>query len=438
MKEKSPKRLDKDIYHDISVLTGIGPSTIKHVKQAALKGLYTAFSTSGKTRPNARGKRKRIAKLTPFQINAYRRHVHAFFFRNEPPTVKNLLPIIDADETLPDRGRTTIYKTLRDLGFVFKKWNRSSILIERDDIKVWRCRFLRAMKKYRQSDRAIYYLDETWFNLGHLGAEDLGNPQLAAVDDGYPTEFRPPTGQEGCLIAAHVGCEEGFLDGSLFIFQAKKVKGYYPNEMDEITFEKWFLAILPKLKPNSIIVLDNAQCHSAVMDKMPAKGWKKSDIQLWLRDKGVEFTSDMVIAELLKLAKGVKHKYHAYRIDILAAERGHTVIRLPPYHLEFNPMEMIWAQVKAYVEANTKTYEQAEVEMHLREGVRCITPENWKLCIEHVTKEEERFWEHDHLTDAMVVPSGEDAEHEETCSLEGSVYDGMSGIDDSGDDIDFD
>lgn len=32
-----------------------------------------------------------------------------------------------------------------------------------------------------------------------------------------------------------------------------------------------------------------------------------------------------------------------YAIDQLAYERRHEVIRLPPYHCQYNPIELIWA-----------------------------------------------------------------------------------------------
>ena len=33
-------------------------------------------------------------------------------------------------------------------------------------------------------------------------------------------------------------------------------------------------------------------------------------------------------------------------LDKLAQEAGHEVIRLPPYHCDRNPIEMIWAKMK--------------------------------------------------------------------------------------------
>jgi transposase len=36
-------------------------------------------------------------------------------------------------------------------------------------------------------------------------------------------------------------------------------------------------------------------------------------------------------------------------MDILLAKHGHSVIWLPPYYLDLNPIELVWNCVKEYV-----------------------------------------------------------------------------------------
>lgn len=38
-----------------------------------------------------------------------------------------------------------------------------------------------------------------------------------------------------------------------------------------------------------------------------------------------------------------------YQINTIAQEAGHGVVRLPPYHCQYNPIELIWGQVKSYI-----------------------------------------------------------------------------------------
>lgn len=51
-------------------------------------------------------------------------------------------------------------------------------------------------------------------------------------------------------------------------------------------------------------------------------------------------------AELLELVSVYKPKFPKYEIDQLAEKHGHKVLRLHPYHSHFNPIELIWAQVR--------------------------------------------------------------------------------------------
>jgi transposase len=65
---------------------------------------------------------------------------------------------------------------------------------------------------------------------------------------------------------------------------------------------------------------------------------------------GVPFKDEQLRAELLELAKE-----HAppktYVIDRMVHEagRGLTLLRLPPYHPDLNPIEFIWGNMKVIV-----------------------------------------------------------------------------------------
>ena len=63
-------------------------------------------------------------------------------------------------------------------------------------------------------------------------------------------------------------------------------------------------------------------------------------------EKGIKFCSDSLRNELWMLAKGSQAGYANYVCDSLAEEAGHSVLRLPPYHFELNPIEVVWAQGK--------------------------------------------------------------------------------------------
>lgn len=45
----------------------------------------------------------------------------------------------------------------------------------------------------------------------------------------------------------------------------------------------------------------------------------------------------------------------------MAAGKNIIVLRFPPYHCEFNPIGLIWAQAKAYIGKNNKSLKMVEV-----------------------------------------------------------------------------
>jgi transposase len=46
----------------------------------------------------------------------------------------------------------------------------------------------------------------------------------------------------------------------------------------------------------------------------------------------------------------------------LLAGKGHTALRLPPYHPDLNPTELIWADVKQWVASKNTTFKIKDVE----------------------------------------------------------------------------
>ncbi|MBR1375603.1 MAG: transposase, partial [Cardiobacteriaceae bacterium] len=87
----------------------------------------------------------------------------------------------------------------------------------------------------------------------------------------------------------------------------------YKGTMTSEFFEKWFVEFLIKeLKPNSVIILDNASFH-----------------------------------KIQKLHEEVK-KY------------GHAVLPLPPYSPELNEHEKCWANLKKYLRSVIHNYNTIE------------------------------------------------------------------------------
>lgn len=99
----------------------------------------------------------------------------------------------------------------------------------------------------------------------------------------------------------------------------------------------------------------------------------------------VELSDDLKKAELLEIVAQKKPQFPTYVIDEIAKRHGHEVVRLPPYHCHFNPIEGVWAQIKQYVAANNKKFSICEVEKLLGEAVDRVTPEMWCKIVNNTT-----------------------------------------------------
>lgn len=162
--------------------------------------------------------------------------------------------------------------------------------------------------------------------------------------------------------------------------------------MNGDTFYKWMTNVLPLLKENSVIVMDNAPYHSVKKEKIPNSTSKKADIIKWLQEKGQVIDIPMVIPELLDMVNQIKSQYDKYLIDDLVETYNHKILRLPPYHCELNPVELAWASVKGHVKKNNTSYKLCDVKTLLMEGIQRRDKNNmWPNFIRHTTEQEEKF-----------------------------------------------
>ncbi|XP_045510272.1 uncharacterized protein LOC123705516 [Colias croceus] len=120
----------------------------------------------------------------------------------------------------------------------------------------------------------------------------------------------------------------------------------------------------------------------------PTRASKKQEIVSWLARNGVEAGPNLLKVELLELVKLTKSSKIRYVIDELALEHGHEVIRLPPYHCQYNAIELIWAQIKGHAARNNteSPFSTAKMMTLLETACAEITKEDWKKVVEKTKK----------------------------------------------------
>ena len=105
-----------------------------------------------------------------------------------------------------------------------------------------------------------------------------------------------------------------------------------------------------------------------------------------------------------------------YLIDTIAKDAGHKVVRLSPYHCQYNPIELIWAQVKKNI-AEKNNYKLADLKTLVKQSLDEVKPVNWLNAVNHTDKLQEDDarldLSVDHVIDSFVINT-EDTSDEES------------------------
>lgn len=396
---EQPAMKYKELMAALSKETGIGMRTVINTVSEYKKSGQVKSPCKTKVRPTIN------EKIDDFDKNAIRQKIHSFWLKREIPTLMKIVHAIDDDPDLPTLSRTSLQRILKELNFEYTKRSRNSALTERGDLVIWRQKYIEDIRRYRSEGRTIYYLDETWVNAGDCTSKVWMDKTIKSHRDaflkGLTTGPKNPTGKGKRLIVAHIGSAEGFVHGGLLCFESKKNTADYHDEMNGSTFFDWFSEVLPKLNENCIIVMDNASYHSVKKDPIPTMAWKRDDIIQWLATKGCVLDKPLVKHVLMEKVKELNIK-DTYVIDEEARKSNKVVLRLPPYHSELNPIELAWSVVKHHVRSKNVDFKFNEVKELLHEGVERVTPEMWSNFVSHTIKEEDKLYNIDFISDALL------------------------------------
>ncbi|RZB39844.1 DDE 3 domain containing protein, partial [Asbolus verrucosus] len=71
-------------------------------------------------------------------------------------------------------------------------------------------------------------------------------------------------------------------------------------------------------------------------------------MQEWLLNHSIDFSQNFSKKQLWDLIKPFRTNRRRYLTDETLRENGHEVLRLPPYHCQYNPIEMAWGFCKSH------------------------------------------------------------------------------------------
>lgn len=333
-----------------------------------------------------------FSRMDDFEKSALRRHVINYYQRKEVPTLRKLQVTL-REANLFTGSLPSLCKLLTNIGFRWKKLNNRKMLMEKPCVALSRCRFLRKMKNV--DIKNVIFLDETWVNAN-------STKERGWTDGKVDCSLNAPLGKGKRLIICHAGGATGWINSPPLIFESKKTVDFH-EEMNHEIFEGWFFEVLLKsISAGSTIVMDNAPYHSRVYNPAPTTSSKKVEYTEWLLNRGIPFSQDMRKPELYDLIKLHKPQLTSYVIDVKAAELGFKVIRLPPYHCHYNPIEMVWSHLKRCVASKNTTFKLKDVQTLFMEAVDSYPSDSWEKCVNHVKTEMDNDWLSEGLDDNSV------------------------------------
>lgn len=344
-------------------------------------------------------KRMRLSPVTIIQDHEkeiFRKFIYNFHKTEDSViTIKKLREKLNKDYGW-NGGCTSLRSIVKELGFRWKKTpNNRKLLIERNDIRLLRINFLQKMKFYREQNRSIVYIDETYVHKGHTVSKSWS--------DNSANGFCSNISKGERLIIIHAGGEMGFLPNTLSIFKSGTKTGDYHDEMNSKNFGTWITTqLLDNLPSNSVVVIDNAPYHNIQEDRAPNSNSKKGEMVQWLSLKNIPFSTSMLKPQLYEIIKNNKKHHIKYKFDSMFTQCGHSVLRLPPYHPTLNPIELIWAQVKNNVARKNTTFKLEDVKKLLNEEFAAVTKEDWEKCCANARKYETEYWENETIVDVQT------------------------------------
>lgn len=398
-KNREPNMTTKELKEIVHLATKVSISSINKIIQEGNNAdideqgnKVLKFATPG----TKRTKKKPVVDIDDVDQYDFRRVIYNFHkTENCHVTLKHLLAKLKSEFNFQG-GKSSLGKIVKKLGFRWRKSkNNRRLLIEHQDIRYRRIAFLKGLKKYREQKRPIIYLDESYVHSSHTVSKSW--------NDNTSNGLMCPISKGQRLIMVHAGGEMGFVNDALLIFKSGSKSGDYHDDMNSSNYDKWVRdKLLPNLPPQSVVVIDNAPYHNVQECKAPSSNSRKEEMKQWLSEKNIAFASSLLKPQLYELIKLHKKQHIVYKFDNLLAQHGHTVLRLPPYHPELNPIELIWGKVKNSVAAKNTTFKLEDIRKLLEAEFEAVDSNYWKKCCSKVVAIEDEYLKNEISTDIVT------------------------------------
>ena len=156
--------------------------------------------------------------------------------------------------------------------------------------------------------------------------------------------------------------------------------------------------LMPNIPAKSLIIMDNASYHNVLStSSAPTTTCKKEKIRSWLEQQNIPLKEDCLKVELIDILNKFSPS-PTYRLDEIAAEQDHKIIRTPPYHPELQPIEICWGIVKNQIARNCD-FTMENLIVQLKDAFDNVASKTCMGLIKKIREVEDKFWREDALLD---------------------------------------
>jgi hypothetical protein len=189
--------------------------------------------------------------------------------------------------------------------------------------------------------------------------------------------------------------------------------------------------------------MDNASYHTRNLIPMPTQNSRYDDMTVFCDEIGIKYpiertTSDQRVRDWIQkdafwrywVKPHVEKLPTMYAAEAIASEFEVEILRLPPYHCFFNPIEMAWGVVKGHVAKKNSCEKVAKklelVKELLNDSLNAVQKETFINWIRHAKDKEELYRKADAVQVDRVQPlviSNDDDTSDEDDEDEDVLYD---------------
>jgi len=362
---------------------GIGEATVKRIMASYNAKGEASFAE--RTKPRGRPPFVLSDSILPI----VREEIRSLNLSGQRVSAEKLRGLLSEEYNI-EVASATFWRSLKRWGFIHGAGKRRCALKEQPYVLQARREYLRRKRENRNPDGTVkrpeIYLDETYVNKNHSN-------QLTWYKSEDGPWVNKPSGVGPRLIIVNAIGRDGWINDADLVFQAKKRTGDYHGQMNWDNFSRWFSTqLLPNIPQESMIILDNARYHNVYVEDstLPNSTSSKDDLRDWLTRNRIPWQDDMLKVELWELCKRFAPKPE-FKLDRLARDAGHVILRTPPYHPELQPIEVCWAVVNNEL-ADKCDYTMANLRNQVPKAFAKVTSKTCQKIIAKVAETEDRFW----------------------------------------------